>query len=423
VPDLTRPEASTIVLGVMLAAIALVTVVTAIASSERRRRRESASLTAIDFVRTSFASRLARGEPMDELLLQVAEALRDSFGLDSAEIWLSLGGLIRRAVSDPPGEASQVTLTQAEESIAANARVSGRAWVKVWLPALLDGRPERGMRIAPAGVSGKLLGLIVIERAHRAEQLAEEADATLEELAREVAVGLNKQRLDAALQESLDRLQLQARELQESRARIVAAADAERQRIERDLHDGAQQYLVAVAVKARLIQQLSERDPARSQELIDQLATDIGSALEELRTLAHGIYPPLLSTGGLAEALPVACRRASLPAEFEAEVLRRYSRELEAAVYFCCIEALQNAGKYAGAGATARVRLWEEAGGLLFEVVDDGAGFDAGTAGQGAGITNMSDRIGAVGGRLHVESKPGRGTRVTGLVPLMEDGT
>ncbi len=422
-PDLIQPEASTILLGAMLAAIVVVTVVAAIISSERRRRRESASLTAIDFVRTSFASRLARGEPMDELLLQVVEALRDSFHLDGAEVWLDTGGAIRRTVSDPPGEARQVTLTSAEESIAANARVSGRAWVKVWLPALLDGRTERGLRIAPAGLSGKLLALIIIERAHRAEQLAQEADATLEELAREVAVALNKQRLDSALQESLDRLQLQARELQESRARIVASADAERQRIERDLHDGAQQYLVAVAVKARLIQQLAERDPARSRELIDQLAGDIGTALEELRTLAHGIYPPLLSSGGLAEALPAACRRASLPAELEAGGLRRYSRELEAAIYFCCIEALQNAGKYAGPGASARVRVWEEAGGLLFEVVDDGAGFDAGSAGHGAGIANMSDRIGAVGGRLHVESKAGRGTRVTGLVPLMEDGT
>jgi signal transduction histidine kinase len=411
------------VLGAMLAAIVLVTVVTAVVSSERHRRRESASLNAIDFVRTSFASRLARGEPMEELLLQVVEALRDSFRLDSAEIWLCASGVIRRAVSDPAGEPRQVTLTQAEESIAANARVSGRAWVKVWLPALLDGRPERGMRIAPAGVSGQLLALIVIDRAHRADQLSEEADATLEELAREVAVGLNKQRLDSALQESLDRLKLQARELQQSRARIVAAADAERQRIERDLHDGAQQYLVAVAVKARLIQQLEERDPARSQELVGQLAADVGSALEELRTLAHGIYPPLLSIGGLAEALPAACRRASLSAEFEADGLRRYSRELEAAVYFCCVEALQNAGKHAGTGASARVRVWEEAGGLGFEVKDDGAGFDAGTTGQGAGITNMSDRLGAVGGSLHVESEAGRGTRVTGLVPLTDDGT
>jgi signal transduction histidine kinase len=422
-PDLTQPDASTTVLGVMLAAIVVVTAIAAINSSERRRRRQSASLTAIDFVRTSFASRLARGEPMDELLLQVVEALRDSFHLDSAEVWLDRGGAIRRTVSDPPGEARQVSLTPAEDAIAANARVSGRAWVKVWLPALLDGRPERGLRIAPAGLSGKLLALIIIERAHRAEQLAAEADATLEELAREVAVALNKQRLDSALQESLDRLQFQARELQESRARIVASADAERQRIERDLHDGAQQYLVAVAVKARLIQELTEHDPARSRELIDQLAGDIGTALEELRTLAHGIYPPLLSSGGLAEALPTACRRASLPVELEADVLRRYSPELEAAVYFCCIEALQNAGKYAGAGASARVRVWEEAGGLLFEVMDDGAGFDAGTAGQGAGITNMSDRLGAVGGRLHVESEPGRGTRVTGLVPLMESGS
>ena len=419
-PDLTRPEASTIVLGAMLAGILLLTIATAIVSSERRRRRESASLTAIDFVRTSFASRLARGEPMEELLLQVVEALRDSFRLDTAEIWLSHGGLIRRAVSDPGLGELHVTLTPAEEGIAATARVSGRAWVKVWLPALLQDRPERALRIAPVGVSGRLLGLIVIERASRPDQLPEEADITLEELAREVAIGLNKQRLDAELQRSVDQLRLQARELQESRARIVAAADAERRRIERDLHDGAQQYLVAIAVKARLIKQLSPSNPGRSAELVDELATDVKSALDELRTLSHGIYPPLLITGGLAEALTAACRRAPMPAQLETTNLHRYAPELEAAVYFCCIEALQNAGKYAGNGATASIRIWEEGGRLLFEVGDNGAGFDVSHRDAGAGVTNMSDRIGAVGGKVRIESEPGRGTRVIGAVPVVE---
>src|SRR5207247_1051755 len=190
--------------------------------------------------------------------------------------------------------------------------------------------------------------------------------------------------------------------------------------IERDLHDGAQQYLVAIAVKAGLIQQLAGGDTARSTALLAELASDTQSALDDLRNLAHGIYPPLLSSAGLGEALSAACRRASLPTELDAAELRRYPPELEAAVYFCCLEALQNAAKYAGRDASVRVALWEEAGGLLFEVRDDGVGFDAPGSSPGAGLTNMSDRLGAVGGRLSIESEPGKGTRVKGAIPLAD---
>src|SRR5262245_20844036 len=136
----------------MLASILVVTLVTTVVSAERRRRKEAASLSAIDFVRTSFASRLARGEPMEELLLQIVEALHDSYKLDASELWLNAGGLLRRTASDPLGESAAFPLTPAEEAIAANARVSGPAWVKVWLPALLDGRPEQPLRIAPISV-------------------------------------------------------------------------------------------------------------------------------------------------------------------------------------------------------------------------------------------------------------------------------
>src|SRR5262249_35861902 len=225
------------------------------------------------------------------------------------------GRVLSPAAADPRRELLPLTLTSSEESIAANARVSGRPWIKVWLPALLQNRPDRALRIAPISASGTLLGLIVVERRLRGDHLAAEADVTLEELAREVGVSLNKQRLDAALQDSLEQLRRQADDLQASRARIVAAADAERRRIERDLHDGAQQYLVAIAIKARLVRQLEETDPATSRALLEELQGDVEVALEELRTLAHGIYPPLLSDGGLTEALSAACRRGPIPAQ------------------------------------------------------------------------------------------------------------
>jgi signal transduction histidine kinase len=116
-------------------------------------------------------------------------------------------------------------------------------------------------------------------------------------------------------------------------------------------------------------------------------------------------------------AMSAACRRAPIPASLDANGVGRHAPEIESAVYFCCLEALQNAAKYAGSGASARVRIWEEAGGLLFEVSDDGGGFEAGQQPDGAGLTNMRDRLGAVGGTLRVESDD-RGTRIRGAVPL-----
>ena len=140
-------------------------------------------------------------------------------------------------------------------------------------------------------------------------------------------------------------------------------------------------------------------------------------AQEGLRDLAHGIYPPLLQDRGLAVALAAAAGRTSISARLDAGGAGRYAPEVEATVYFCCLEALQNVAKYAGDRARATVRVWEEEGGLLFEVADDGAGFDV-ARGGGAGLTNMRDRLGAIGGSLRVESEPGRGTKVVGAIPL-----
>lgn len=386
-----------------------------------RRRNQGASLSAIDFARASFARQLNTGVPLAENLLLLVEALRDTFKLDAAELWLCENGSLSLAASEPRHQRTPVPITRAEESIAANATVSSSAWAKVWLPALLDGRADRQFRVAPVSHAGQLFGLIVAERARSGDRLAREADATLEEVAREVGVALNKARLDAALQDSLQQLRVKAAELQASRTRLVAAADEERRRIERNLHDGAQQHLVALAVKVRLVDQLAEKDPERARALMDQLQDDVKAAIDELRALAHGIYPPLLSSRGLGEALAAASRRASLPAHVDSNGLGRYTPEIEAAVYFCCVEALQNAGKHAGSGASAGIRLWQEAATLHFEVVDDGLGFESSGQIAGAGLTNMSDRLGAVGGTITVESALGKGTRLSGKVPLGAD--
>jgi signal transduction histidine kinase len=418
VPDLSRLDSPTLWLAALVAAMLVVAIATSAASALARRRRETKSLSAIDFVRSSFASQLARGVPMDELLLQMVEALRDGFKLDTAELWLLEAGTLRLAATEPTTEKNRIAITPAEETIVANAHVSSASWARVWLPALLDGREQATLRVAPVSNSGQLFGLVVAERARRSEELAAQIDVTLEEVARELGVALKKAHLDSSLQDSLEQLRRQATELQASRGRLVAAADAERRRIERNLHDGAQQHLVALAVKVRLLEQFAERDPERARSLMNQLQDDVRSAIEELRSLAHGIYPPLLSSAGLGVALKAACRRAALSASADADGVGRYAPEVEAAVYFCCLEALQNAGKYAGVQASARVRIWEDAGGLVFEVSDDGVGFDVGRRDEGAGLTNMRDRLGAVGGTLRLQSEPGHGTRVSGVVPV-----
>ena len=415
--ELSNPSVGLLVLATILAVIVATTVAAGVISGEGRRRRSAASLSAIGFVRSSFATRLARGDPMDELLVQIAEALRDSLGLDSAEIWLHENNVLRREASSPQNNPAEFEISDQEQPIAATARVSGSAWVKTWLPALLRDQPEVPIRVAPLSVSGQLLGMIVVRRRLRPERLERDSDEILEELAREVGAGLHKQRLDASLQASLGELRRQAQDLQASRARIVVAADAERRRMERDLHDGAQQYLVSIAVKARLIRQLARSDLERSLALSDELVADVEAALDDLRTLAHGIYPPLLSSDGLGAALAAVARRATIPVHLDARGVGRHQPEIEAAVYYCCLEALQNATKYAGDSATARIRVWEENAELRFEIADDGAGFELDHKVLGAGLTNMSDRTGAVGGTLLVDTAPGAGTRVRGVVP------
>jgi signal transduction histidine kinase len=212
-------------------------------------------------------------------------------------------------------------------------------------------------------------------------------------------------------------LRRQARELQASRARIVAAADAERLRIERDLHDGAQQHLISLSVRLLMAAKLAGQDPELAR-LLEELGAEVSDTARELRNLTHGIYPPLLRASGLADALFAAASHSALPVRVQAGSLGRYPADIEAAVYFCCLEAIQNACKHAGEGAAIRLRLREEAGTLTFEVTDDGAGFDTAARGIGAGLLNMADRLGAFGGHLRIDSAPGRGTRVTGLVPV-----
>ncbi len=206
-------------------------------------------------------------------------------------------------------------------------------------------------------------------------------------------------------------------ELRASRQRLVAAQDEERRKIERNLHDGAQQQLVALAVQLKLARTMVDRDPEKAGAMLDTLQGSASEALEDLRDLARGIYPPLLADKGLSPALEAQARKSPVPVEVEANGVGRYSQEIEAAVYFCTLEALQNVAKYAGA-SRVDVRLTAGDGVLNFEVVDDGLGFDPVSAPRGTGLQGMADRIEAIGGALDLRSSPGAGTSVTGRVPV-----
>ena len=206
-------------------------------------------------------------------------------------------------------------------------------------------------------------------------------------------------------------------ELRASQRRIVAAQDQERRRLERNIHDGAQQQLVALAVKARLARSLVDRDAAKAGEMLEQMGSETQDALENLRDLASGIYPPLLADKGLVAALEAQARKAAISVEVSPDGVGRYAQEVEAAVYFSILEALQNTAKYSAASHVS-VRLTQSNGRLAFEVRDDGDGFDPSSTGYGTGLQGIADRLAALDGSLEVRSEPGTGTEVRGMVPV-----
>ncbi len=365
----------------------------------------------------TFGSRMTRALPMEELLLQLVELSKKHFSLQAAEVWTGVEGRLSRAASVPDAGEGTIRLGPAELPVVTRAGVCSRGWAAVWLPDALQGRAEGPLRIAPMTHSGQLFGVLVLERPQGDDDFSDEDDRVLTELARQVGLALHNSELDNALKATLEEVQRKNEELVESRARIVASGDAERRKIERNLHDGAQQHLVALAVKLRLVQRIGEKDAAQALTMVEQAREDVLATIDEVRALAHGIYPPLLMDRGLPEALQAAAGRATLPTTVEAEEIDRYDQQVEAAVYFCCLEALQNAGKHAGESASIEMRVTAGAAGLSFEVRDTGAGFDLETGVRGHGFVNMADRLGAIGGSVEVWSAPGEGTRITGHIP------
>jgi signal transduction histidine kinase len=269
---------------------------------------------------------------------------------------------------------------------------------------------------------GELLGALTVTKPP-SDPVTPIEDKLLGDLASQAGLVLRNARLTAELRERLNEITAQAEELRwaaaelrDSRQRLVKAQDEERRRLERNLHDGAQQQLVALAVKQRLVEGLLERDPQKAKEMLTQLQADTTEALDNLRELARGIYPPVLADQGLAAALRAQARKSPIPVDVRADGVGRFSLEAEAAVYFCVLEAMQNVNKYSKASSVV-VRLETADDSLRFTVSDDGQGFDRNTTRSGSGLTNMADRMAALGGSLTIDSAIGRGTTVSGHVP------
>jgi signal transduction histidine kinase len=266
-------------------------------------------------------------------------------------------------------------------------------------------------KIAAVRHRDELLGALTVTKPTN-DPLTLAEGKLVDDLAAQAGLVLRNVRLTEELRANLE-------ELRASRQRLVTAQDGERRRIERNIHDGAQQQLVALAVQARMAENLAGTDPDHERELLHQVQQGIQSALEDLRDLARGIYPPLLADQGLGAALVAQARRSPVQVTVEAEGVGRYPQEAEAAVYFCVLEALQNVAKYADA-SRATVRLRATVDELRFEIQDDGRGFDPAATGYGTGVQGMADRLAALGGELRMLSEPGSGTIVIGTLPSVE---
>lgn len=362
--------------------------------------------------------------PIDELLRRAAEAMRTGLDSPRVEIWIDTppGGMSRLVtlgvVDDPPAFSAR------DRTVIARIGVAGEGWAHRWLPQLVAGAANADARRAPLRVgaiteSGELLGMVVVGRPPGAPRYDFEDDDSLAAACRLLAAIVRNRQLTYALEASLADLQVTNEQLRQSRTRIVTAADAERRRIERNLHDGAQQHLLALAVTVGLVRQMvaEGESPDEIEALLGQLGEDVSAAIAQVRELAQGIYPALLMDGGLEPALRAVAGRSPLPVGIEAVGIGRYPPNLEAAVYFCALEALQNAAKHAPESAVT-VRLEQLEDMLHVSVRDDGPGFDDSAPTTGMGRTTMVDRIGALGGTVRWESAPGEGTAVVVDVPV-----
>ena len=325
-------------------------------------------------VMATFGDQLAETYSSDDVLERTARVLGEGVGAERSEVRLAVGDQMR-PVAVWPDDAPDVT-----DDLVTEVRHQG-----------------------------ELLGALAVSMPAN-DPMDPSREQLVHHLAGQAGLVLRNERLTGQLRARLA-------DLQAAQKRLISAQDEERRRLERNIHDGAQQQLVALQVRQRLVEQLIDRDPAKAKEMLAQVQTDTGAALDDLRDLARGIYPPLLADKGLAAALESQARKATIPVHVEADGIGRFPQDIEAAVYFSALEALQNTAKYAQANA-ATVVVHRSDHQLTFSVSDDGRGFDPASNGRGSGLQGIADRLGALEGEVTVESALGRGTVVKGRLPL-----
>ena len=341
-------------------------------------------------VLSDFARDMADQLDVDVALDRMAAVLAAATGAVRVEVWVRVGPRLRPQATWPHGSTPSAPVPLAGSAV---------------LPAF-----DAVTRAVAVRHGDELLGAITVQKP-RNEAVSATEDKLLEHLASQAGLVLRNVRLTAELQARID-------DLRASRRRLVQAQDTERHRIERNLHDGAQQQLVALNIQLTLLEGAAD-DPGEVRQITGDLRTGLRAALDDLRALARGIYPQLLADQGLRAALRAQADRAPLPVEVDADGIGRYPREAEATAYFCILEALQNVAKYAQA-SRATIALSCPDGHLGFTVTDDGDGFDTAKAAHGTGLQGMADRLAAVGGTLRVDSAPGSGTTVSGTLPVAE---
>ena len=341
---------------------------------------------------SDFAGSMAGQLDLTEAVERMVSVLAGATGADRAEAWIRVGPELRPAAIWPSGSPLPAAVTTGAGG---------------GIP------PFTGASRAVAVThGGELLGALSLHKPPN-EPLTSTEDELMRHLASQAGLVVRNAALTAQLQATID-------ELRASRRRLVEAQDAERRKIERNLHDGAQQQLIALTIHLAMLEE-SAGDPAAVRELASAVKEGVRAALDDLRDLARGIYPPLLADQGLVPALQAQARKASLPVRIDADGIGRYPQDTEAAVYFCTLEALQNVAKYANA-SRATVGLSCSGDSLQFTVTDDGTGFDTTTVPPGTGLQGMADRLAALGGALHIRSQPGDGTILSGELPLTTSG-
>ncbi len=387
--------------SVALSVVATTVVALSFARVQRSLERAAArwgrvAATPYDVLRT-FPDAVTSAVATDELPERMAMLLTQGTGARWAQVWLNVSDQLTLAATWPTDvEADRTPPSLTDQEI---------------------GESRDGVRALAVRHSGLVLGVLRLqERPGLALTLVEER--LFAGLAAQAGLVLQWVALRAELDDSRAELLVRSGELRASRERLIETQDAERRRLERDLHDGAQQHLVALTVNLSLAHTIVDRAPDRAAAVVFAQSAAARVAIETLSTLSRGIYPRQLADEGLGAALRAAVAGSSLAITVDTRGVPRLSGPVEAALYFCCMEAVQNAAKHSGAGTVA-VRVAEDRNGWQLTVSDDGTGFDRAHAalGTGAGLANMRDRLDAVGGKVEVASQARIGTMVTATIP------